>query len=290
MKKKRTPLLLKLVRWIFPRLETIAPFLAHRFFVTVFFTPLSYPVPEKERTMAERASRFRIRVNGLGIQCYSWGEGPPVLVVHGWAGRATQFRKFIPQLNAAGFRVFGFDGPAHGRSDGRRTDIQAFSAVIRKICEQTGPPVAAICHSFGGAAVLYAVAKEEAPITRVINIASPTIGNEIINTYLRAVGGTAGTGEFFKAYVRKKTGKSFDDFTALHLIQQLKQEIDLLLVHDENDRDVTIRHPLELLKVYPKAKLYTTTGLGHTRILKDEKVIRKCVTFVSEGRLGGKTA
>ena len=284
MKKDKTPPLLKIVRWFFPKVEKVAPSLAHRYFIKIFFTPLRYPIPDKEKVVAQRADQFTIEVLEKKIQCYSWGTGPAVLLVHGWAGRATQFRKFIDALTASGYRAVGFDGPAHGRSEGKQTSIVEFEAVLKKIYETVGEPQAIVAHSFGGGAVLFA-AMNGLPVRKLINIASPTIGDEIINTYLKAINGSPATGVFFKSYIMNRYGKSFDEFTSLHFIRNLKQEINLLLVHDENDKEVILRHAQELKKVYPDARLLVTQGLGHTRILKDDEVIRNCVTFISGGRL-----
>jgi pimeloyl-ACP methyl ester carboxylesterase len=289
VKKDKTPPLLKVVRWIFPKLEVIAPFLAHRYFIKIFFTPLKYQVPEKEKEMQAKADLFIVSAGGRKIQCYSWGKGPVILLLHGWAGRATQFRKFIEVLKDAGYRVVGFDGPAHGKSEGKKTSIIEFEETLRRIYEETGVPEAIIAHSFGGSAVLYSAMKGLS-VKKLINIASPTIGDEIINTYLRAVNGSSKTGDFFKAWMKTTHGKSFDEFTSLHFVQHMKQEIDLLLVHDENDKEVSLQHALELKKVYPGAELLITKGLGHTRILKDENVIRNCVTFIHTGRLNEQLA
>jgi pimeloyl-ACP methyl ester carboxylesterase len=204
--------------------------------------------------------------------------------MHGWAGRATQFRKFIPVLNKEGFRVVGFDGPAHGQSEGTKTNIIEFEEAFKNLYAKVGEPAAIMAHSFGGGAVLYA-AVNGLRVKKLINIASPTIGDEIINTYLRAINGSASTGEFFKSYMLRKYGKAFDEYTSSHLILKVKQDFELLLVHDEDDKEVGMEHPRELKRVYPKAKLYFTKGLGHTRILKDENVIKECVTFIKTGRL-----
>ena len=252
-----------------------APF----FFVTIFFTPLNYAVPEKEKTTERQADKFGLVVDGKKIQCYRWGKGPVVLLVHGWAGRATQFRKIIPALVDENFSVVGFDGPAHGHSHGMSTNIEEFEGVLKKIYETTGAPVAIIAHSFGGGAVLYA-AMNGLPVKKLINIASPTIGDEIIHTYLKTINGSSATGTFFKSYIYKRTGKPFDDFTALHFIANLRQKISLLLIHDEDDPEVPIKHAFELMKRYPAAILFRTNGLGHTRILRDDGVIQKCISFI----------
>lgn len=271
--------MLRIVQWTYPRLERTFPSLAHRFFVTIFFSPLNYSVPEKEKDIERKAEKFVLRSSRKKIQCYSWGQGPVVLVVHGWAGRATQFRKIIGALVKENYRVVGFDGPAHGKSQGTSTNIMEFEQVLAELYRQVGVPVGIIAHSFGGGAALFA-AMNGLPVQKLINIASPAIGDEIIGTYLRTINGSESTARFFKSYILKTTGKPFEEFTALHFIRNLKQEVDLLLVHDENDTEVPLRHALEVMKVYPRATLYQTRGLGHTRILRDEGVIHECISFV----------
>ena len=279
-KRNKTPLLLRIILTVFPWVEKFTPGLASRFFVYLFFTPFRYSATEKERKAETFSEKFIINVLGKNIQCYRWGASTKtVLVVHGWAGRATQFRRFVKPFMKAGYQVVGFDGPAHGQSEGRNTNPQEFRAVIEKLAHQLGNVTAILTHSFGGITALYAVANG-VPVKTVINIASPTISDEIINTYLRAIGGSAKTGEAFKKYVLEKTGKPFSEFSALEFIKQAPADLNLLLVHDEEDKDVALAHPKELMKVFPRAQLIQTKGLGHTRILKDNNVIQGVVTFV----------
>ena len=279
MKKDKTPLPLKIIRWVYPKVETIAPTLAHRYFVKLFFTPFRFPVPDKEKKAETFAKKFIIEANGKRIQCYSWGEGRPVLFVHGWGGRATQFRRFIKPFNAAGYAVFAFDGPAHGKSEGKSTTLLEFEQVLVRIYERIGEPAAVVAHSFGGAALLFSASKG-LPISKLINIASPTIGDEIISTYLKAINGSPSTAKFFKNYILTTQGRPFDEFTASYFVKQLPRPVNLLLIHDENDREVGIKQAEHLVRLYPAAKLIKTSGLGHTRILKDDHVIQECVTFV----------
>ncbi len=280
-KKDKTPFVLKVIRWLYPKVEKVAPYLAHRYFVKLFFSPLHFKVPEKELKAETYAEKFAIDLNGKKVQCYAWGKGNNVvLVVHGWGGRATQFRRFVKPLVAAGYRVVGFDGPAHGKSEGNKTNLVEFEQALRKIYEDVGKPVAIIAHSFGGSAALFA-GMNGLPINKLINIASPTMGDEIINTYLRAINGSRTTSDFFKAYILKTYNKPFEEFTSMHFIKYLPLKINLLLVHDEDDKEVSINQPKALINVYPEAQLYITKGLGHTRILKNDAVIQYCVTYIA---------
>ncbi|MFD1002951.1 alpha/beta hydrolase [Ohtaekwangia kribbensis] len=283
MKKDKTPFMLKAVRWIFPRAERIAPTLTHRYFVNLFFTPLRYPTPEKERKAETFSNTFSFEIENKKVQAYTWGDNTRyILVVHGWAGRATQFRRFIKPLLAAGYSVIGFDAPAHGNSEGKRTTIFEFEQVLQSIYELKGEPEAIIAHSFGGGAVLHA-AMNGLPVKKLINIASPTIGDEIIRTYLRTINGSPAAAAFFKNFIISTYGKPFDEFTALHFIKHLPYPLELLLIHDTDDKEVVIQHAKALITVYPSARLISTQGLGHTRILKDNAVIEAAVTFITAG-------
>lgn len=211
-----------------------------------------------------------------------WGKGDDyVLVLHGWSGRAAQFRAFIPPLLDAQLKIIGFDGPAHGRSTGTSTNILEFFEVIQYVVNKYGVPRAVIAHSFGGAAALYS-ASRGLRFRKLINIASPTIGDEIIKTFLEKVGASPESGQSIKALIRKKFGKEFDEFAAVNTAKGITHPLDLLLIHDEHDREVDLVHPQALLRVFPTGYLYRTKGLGHLRILKDDEVIRRCVTFIRE--------
>lgn len=279
-KKNKVPLALRIVPTVFPWLERFFPTLANRLFIFLFFTPLKYQATEKERKAETFSEKFQIESDGKRIQCYRWGNGNEVvLVVHGWAGRATQFRRFIKPLTRAGYQVVGFDGPAHGQSEGRSTNLDEFQHVIHALVKQLGNVSAILTHSFGGITASYALSNG-LPVKTLINVASPTISDEIIKTYLRALGGSEKTGEAFKKYVLKMTGKPFSAFSALEFIKQVPASLNLLLVHDEDDQEVIMDHPRELLKQFPQGQMLQTKGLGHTRILKDNDVIRHIVTFI----------
>ena len=52
------PFVLRAVRWGFPKLEKIAPSLARRYFIKIFFTPLQYKTPEKELVIEKKSEKF----------------------------------------------------------------------------------------------------------------------------------------------------------------------------------------------------------------------------------------
>jgi len=170
LKKSKLPWSIKVIRWAYPKLEAIVPKIAQSFAVGLFFRPLRYPIPEKERRAVKFSQPFSIDVNGIEVQAYRWGSGDRVvLLVHGWAGRATQMRRFIKPLINSGYKVVGFDAPAHGNSGGKTATFVEFENTMRKLYALEGEPDAIIAHSYGGTAVLYS-AMNGLPVKKLINL------------------------------------------------------------------------------------------------------------------------
>ena len=64
------------------------------------------------------AHRFRVALGSEERAVWDWGEGPTVLLVHGWNGAAAQLAGYVQPLVDAGYHVVAFDQPGHGHSSG----------------------------------------------------------------------------------------------------------------------------------------------------------------------------
>lgn len=277
-KKHKIPFVLKVMAWLFPKLEKFFPQLAKRLFVHVFFTPARYPFPEKEKPFIQQADKRQIKFKGRKVMIYQWGEGKPVLMMHGWMGRATQFRKFITPFNEAGYQVVAFDAPAHGKSEGVKSHLMYFVQIVELLHEEYKFR-GIIGHSLGGVVGLHVIHRG-ANIPSLVMIGSPTIADEIIGEFLRRLGTTWKSGKYFKEHIQKVYNQPFEHYTAEHVIQHIKN-YPLMLIYDEDDIEVKIEHAEALVKKYPEAVFIKMKGLGHTRILKDEQVIEKSLDFIN---------
>jgi len=68
---------------------------------------------------------------GDGLIAWRWGEGPAVLLVHGFEGNRAQFAAIIEALVERGFAAVALDVPAHRRPSSRPS--RATSAGRRRI-------------------------------------------------------------------------------------------------------------------------------------------------------------
>ena len=57
-----------------------------------------------------------------------------------------------------------------------------------------------------------------------------------------------------------------------------------LLIHDQQNREVSAECALEYASAWRGSKRLTTRGLGHVRILRDAGVIAEVIRFVGTGR------
>jgi predicted alpha/beta hydrolase family esterase len=267
------PLPLRIIHSVYPFLEKVIPVLAFKLAFNLFFTPIRYKTPDRELPVQQNANKFETKIDGKRTQFYSWGneQRPLIVLVHGWMGRASQFFKLIDALVAQDYHVVSFDGPAHGASSGRQTNLNEFAKAINYIANRFGSISVAIGHSFGGITILNAI-NNGLKINNVVFIATPSIAGDIIKDFEKKINGSPATGINFRKEILKRYGITFESISASELIKLISIE-SLLLVHDANDRDVPISHAKLLEDLFPQATTIYTEGLGHTRILRNDQVI-----------------
>src|SRR5262249_20927589 len=136
---KSTNVRLRLVRTLFALLNRFAPRLGAAWAERLFFTP---PAPRRSRraeAVLGSGRRLTLRAGDHRLAAWVWGEGPLVVLVHGWGGAGGQLTAFVTPLVERGFSVATFDAPAHGRSTGTRTSLLDFAAGLEAIARQVGP-------------------------------------------------------------------------------------------------------------------------------------------------------
>lgn len=95
--------------------------------------------------------------DGTQIACWSSGEGPPLLLVHGTTADHSRWQPVLPYLEPH-FTVHRIDRRGRGSSgDAPDYDVKReyadVAAVIDAIAETSGSPVDVLGHSFGGVCV-----------------------------------------------------------------------------------------------------------------------------------------
>ncbi|HLV21572.1 MAG TPA: alpha/beta hydrolase [Polyangiaceae bacterium] len=253
----------------------ISPALGAAMAAQLFTAPPRFPRPRREQALLDQAEPLVLGEDF--VAGWRWGEGPAVALVHGWAGRGAQLGALVPPLVGAGYSVLAFDAPAHGASKGRRTTVRGFSDPLLALQARFGSLHAVVAHSFGclGAAV----ALQRGLCARgVVFLAPPANASGALGSFAAALALDASALDRLRRKLEGVTGHRLEDLDARHYGKSMT--LPLLVVHDEDDRDVPLASGAAVTAHWPGARLLTTQGLGHYRLLRSDRIAAAVQEFV----------
>lgn len=215
-----------------------------------------------------------------------WGDpgDPVVYLVHGWGGWRGQLGAFVGPLRDAGYRVVAVDAPGHGDADpgfmgpGRGTATEMIEA-FRGAVDAFGEPDGVVAHSLG-TTVAMAALRDGIPARRLVLLSPNPAFAELLDTFSAMLW----TGERVKQRLREQlegiTGRAIDDFDVVPAGTDGSMP-DALVVHDRDDAETSHAVGAAVAATWPNARLLSTQGLGHYRLLGDAQVVRAAVRHVT---------
>lgn len=221
-------------------------------------------------------SGTRITLAG-GISVIRWGNGCPILMIHGWEARATQMASFIQPLLDAGHEVIAIDAPAHGMSLGKHSHPMKFVEAIFAAENAFGPFAAVIGHSMGAGSAIYSVA-EGLQTDKLISISAPASFKRASARFAQFIGLNQHTQNRFLRHVEHNVGLSFDAIDLVRKAQDIT--IPTLIIHDQDDKEIPSADAKELLRVMPNSRFYETKHLGHRKIMRNSLVVDATASFI----------
>ena len=250
----------------------------------LWFTPWRLPQSDRSRAREHEWLREAKPFQVAGLKGFVAGNGPVVLLVHGWGGWASRLGAFVEPLVESGHQVVGMDLPAHGSSPGRRTNPFEMAEALLEVARCAGPVHALISHSFGGLVSLLAMEQGLRPGSAVL--LSPVLRSDHVRDRFA---------ELFKlrpsvmdALVRRidsrfgsQVWEHLDARRIAYRLASRGSDVPVLIAHDPEDQDAPFSDALELTQRLPGARILKVEGVGHHRILVEESVMSTAVEFVS---------
>lgn len=261
-------------------LQAISSKLTVLFAAKLFTTPIKHKIPKREYLMDQNSTQNTVFIPSIQkeIVLYHYGNSAKkVLLVHGWSGRGTQLVKIADEMLKLGYMTLSFDAPAHGKSKGNSSIMTEFIASILEIDKQYGPFEFAIGHSLGGMSVLNAI-KQNLQVKKAVIIGSGDIIQDIIDDFIGKLKLKPEYGVKLKDHFEAKFGGKMNDYSAYKAAE--KTEIPVLIVHDKDDDDVSVKAAYHIQKHLKNSEIMITEGLGHRKILGDDNVIQKIIEFI----------
>ena len=250
---------------------------ADRLLERVWFTPWTVG---RARPRPEGAHPLDVPVGGAVLHGWELGDGPTVLLVHGWGGRSTDLAALGVRLVAAGHRVVAVDLPAHGASPGATTDLFELAAAVTAVGLRAGPLHGLVAHSLGSVAALLAVADGLA-VPRVAVLAPPAALDRAVTRLARQAGLTSRAEARLRRRIEVRYGA--DVWQRLDVVDTAPRiDADVLVVHDVDDREVPVGEGVRVARAL-RTDAVLTTGLGHGRVLVDDGVAAAVLTHLDAG-------
>jgi pimeloyl-ACP methyl ester carboxylesterase len=221
-----------------------------------------------------------IEHRGRSIATWHWGprDAPAVLLAHGWGGYAAQMRGFVFPLLGAGYRVIAYDQPAHGVSEGKLTGLPDFADVLAEIAWHYGEVQAVIGHSLGGTAAALALARG-LRVESVVAVSPPADLVGYSRRFARWHWIPEPVRGAMQAAIEERYGVRWSELELARLAPRLRARA--LVIHDRDDRMVPWTQGASFARQWPGARLLSTDGLGHRRILDDAAVLQSAADFIA---------
>ncbi len=246
----------------------------------LFLTPPKARLPQSTFFDFLDARASFVEYRGRNLATWRWGplDAPAVLLAHGWGGHAAQMRGFVPRLLAEGFRVIAYDQPAHGLSEGKLTGLPDFAGALEAVAAHHGSVRHVITHSLAGAAAAMAVSRG-LRLTSTVLVSPPSDLVGYSRRFARWYWMPEALRRAMQAAIEERFGLRWFEFEIPRLAPRLKTPA--LVIHDHRDAVVPWTQGAALARAWPGARLLSTVGLGHGRILESDITTRAAADFIA---------
>jgi len=256
------------------------PELAGAWAERLFLTPPRNGGAAAALDLIDARSAF-IEHKGRHIATWRWGsrDAPLVVLAHGWGGYAAQMRAFVFPLVSAGYQVVAYDQPAHGVSEGKLTGLPDFADVLTEVAWHYGGAHAFIGHSLGAAAGGLALAQRRVNFEKVVLVSPPSDLVGYSRRFARWHWMPEPVRRAMQAAIEDRYGVLWENLEVARLAPRLSTPA--LVMHDRDDRWVPWTQGAHVAQIWPGARLFSTDGLGHGRILSADTVTRAAADFIA---------
>ncbi len=214
-----------------------------------------------------------------GVAAWRLGEGPAVLLVHGWEDDHSLWTPLIDQLARIGRAVVALDLPGHGFSQGDRAPLLLGAKAVADVAEAFGPIDAIVAHSFGCPASITAIEEHGLKIDRIVLIGAALHQRGQINRIAERNDIPDSVVQQIFATYEADVGRPVDWFDLRRVAPGMTARA--LILHSFDDDACDYTGAQELADLWPGAELALTDGLGHRMICQTPSVIDRIVDFVA---------
>lgn len=261
-------------------LMLMAPFRAARLSVERFERIRQMPNREGTQPLHAEPESQTVKHRGKRVHMSFYGpeDGPKILALHGWNGRASMMRKLVMALADLGYRVVVPDLPGHGKSEGNRYSFYDLGQTMADLFLGTRFK-AVIGHSAGGLIGGFAIGRG-LRADHYIPIGAPASLSNLLKSYVEITQMPRRSLPYIERYYIRRYGVSPED-VGTSMLSRL--QVRTLVIHEKRDWQVGIENAHELVDAAQDGELFLTKGYTHLSVLNAPEVHDRIHTFISRG-------
>ncbi|MFN2150560.1 MAG: alpha/beta fold hydrolase [Anaerolineales bacterium] len=237
---------------------------------------------------------MQINNHQLHIKSHGPEHGHTVVLLHDGLGSTRSWRRQVPALAQAGYRVILYDRWGYGQSEARpylevpsfRDDLADLESILSTL--QIGS-TSLIGHSDGGTIALYFAAQHPEQVTSLVTIAAHIYLEPKMESGVKKIRQTFEMNENFRAKFRGVHGDKFEAvfhnwFDGWHTPKTLDWDMRSLLpkilcptlvIQGEKDEHATRQHAQDIADGIIGSELWIASGAAHMLPLEIPKLLNK---------------
>lgn len=271
--------MLKIIQAIIKITGKISPQLSAKLALYLCSIPKKHTDSDREQSLLNQAKKLTYKsASGTDNIAWSWGEGPTVILCHGWEAKGAKMATLAMAIAKQGFQTVAIDCTAHGHSGGKRSNFDIMTKDIDSLCQNFPDIFAIIGHSMGG---MMAMRARQLGIKadRYVLIAAPSAPLPIIDIMQNTLKVNEKAIAICQNKIASQIGFTWDELIQGKIYSQ--EATPLLMLYDTQDKEVPLFHAHKIQALWNNSTLITTTGLGHRKLIWDQNVIQSILSFLT---------
>lgn len=250
----------------------LAPNWTYRKVEDLLLTPKSKKINKSQ--IPHGIGLFDIKTREGTLQGYQLGQGPTVVLVHGWGGGAHQFFPLMRGLSQCGYKALAFDHFGHGHSASKHASLMRFTSAVNSVLNHvnktsTDGLAAIVGHSMG----CIAIANAQPDLIKDIPLLFIAPVFNFKKYFIKQVNLLGLHTDISRQYLSRFEKSYLSDLDGMELKQKLvNYSSDTVIVHDKMDKESGLLDSIKFCSAFPLTKLQVTRGFGHIRIINSESV------------------
>lgn len=220
----------------------------------------------EDRVYYNLGFNMTIEVEGRHLNGCIWGEGPVLILVHGWMSCSASWKAYISYFVQNGYQVRTIDAPGHGLNTYQHFDIAFYFKAIDHLIKETSNLYAIIGHSIGATAAFFGTLQNRHISIRKLVLISPysslhQLSNEMAN-FLQL---NENFVEVFDEHVYSVLGRRLEELEITKHVSLLGS-VEIDIIHADNDPVISQQESINITNVSPdNVALHKVEGTGHAK-------------------------